>query len=390
MINRDLKIEALQAAKEYPVVTIIGPRQSGKTTLAKSVFKGYEYCSLESPDIRQAAKEDPRGFLNRYNNKVILDEIQRAPELLSYIQTLVDEHNTPGRFVLTGSHQLELRSEVNQSLAGRTALLTLLPLTISELKKAKITLKRDDHLYRGFFPKIHNENINPSRAHANYYKTYVERDVRQLINLKNVTVFENFLKLLAGRAGQLINLSSMSNDVGASSTTLKEWLSILEASFIIFKLPPYFENFGKRTVKASKYYFTDVGLLCYLLGIEKKEQVSRDPLIGNIFENMIVLEFLKHQYNAGRMSNLYFYRDSNGNEVDLIWGKGRDLVPIEIKSSATFNSKFAKAIINFQSLSSKATKGLVVYSGDFYPKNDSYDVMSYSEIHKYYNSSLTP
>jgi predicted AAA+ superfamily ATPase len=236
MIKREIIPELIQSAKEYPIVTIIGPRQSGKTTLAKITFPDYEYCSLEDPDIRQFAANDPRSFLTEYSHHVIFDEIQRVPELLSYLQGMVDEDNTKGRFILTGSYQLKLRAEVTQSLAGRTALLTLLPLSISEVLAYKDIKTRDEFIYQGFFPRVYNDDLNPTRAYSNYYQTYVERDVRQLINLKNVSIFEKFLKLLAGRVGQIVNLNSLSNDVGVSSPTLKEWLSVLEASFIIVKL----------------------------------------------------------------------------------------------------------------------------------------------------------
>lgn len=385
MIEREITTELLESAKEYPVVTIVGPRQSGKTTLAKLTFKDYRYCSLEDPDIRAYAESDPRSFLKEYDGFVILDEIQRVPSLLSYIQTLVDENKTKGRFILTGSHQLRLRADISQSLAGRTAILHLLPLSISELAKAKALPEKEKLLIRGFFPRIYDEDINPTRAYASYYQTYVERDVRQLINLKDVSLFEKFLKLLAGRAGQVVNLNSLSNDVGASSTTLKEWLSILEASFIVFKLPPFFENFGKRVVKSPKYYFTDVGLLCYLLGIENEKQVGRDPLIGNIFENMVVLEFLKQKYNRGKMPNLYFFRDSNGNEIDLIYQEGRELIPVEIKYSATFNQKFTKGILKFQSFTELAGQGVLVYSGDFTPKSKQVITLNYKNIESLFN-----
>lgn len=380
MINREMTAELIISANEYPVVTILGPRQSGKTTLAKTSFSSYRYCSLEDPDLRAYAENDPRSFLKEYDRYVIFDEIQRVPRLLSYIQTLVDEEKTKARFILTGSHQLELRANITQSLAGRTAILHLLPLSISELIQSKHLPERDELLLKGFFPRIYDENLDPTRAYASYYQTYVERDVRQLINLKDVTQFESFIKLLAGRTGQILNLNSLSNDVGVTSTTLKEWLAILEASFIVFKLPPFFENFGKRLIKSPKYYFTDVGLLCYLLGIENEKQVARDPLVGNIFENMVVVEFLKQRYNKGKMANLYFFRDSNGCELDLIFQNGRTLIPIEIKYSSTLNSKFSKGILKFQSLTDLSTQGVVVYSGNFTPKSDQVNVINYRDI----------
>jgi predicted AAA+ superfamily ATPase len=377
MIKREIATELRQLAKSYPIVTIIGPRQSGKTTLAKTEFSSYKYCSLENPDLRQFAQNDPRAFLKEYSAYVIFDEIQRVPELLSYLQEIVDNKNEKGLFILTGSHQLKLRAEITQSLAGRTAILTLLPLTINEvLTTCKIT-DRDELIYRGFFPRIYNDDLNPTKAFANYYQTYIERDVRQLIQLKNISLFEKFLKLLAGRVGQVVNLSSLSNDVGVTSTTLQEWLSVLEASFIIFKLEPYYENFGKRVIKSSKIYFTDTGLLAYLLDLDSSKIVGRDPLIGNIFENLVLLELLKSRLNCGLRPNMYFFRDTNGNEVDIIFKQGAKLVPIEIKSSSTFNKVFTKGIYNFQKISSKATKGIVIYNGDFTPDTERYQVINF-------------
>lgn len=385
MIEREITAELVLAASEYPVVTILGPRQSGKTTLAKLTFPDHQYCSLEEPDIRRYASEDPRAFLKTYSNNVIFDEIQRVPELLSYIQTLVDEDNTKGRFILTGSQQLKLNAEITQSLAGRTAILTLLPLTIAEVLSVKKLRTKDEFIYHGFFPRIYNDNLNPTRAYSNYYKTYIERDIRQLINLKNISIFEKFLKLLAGRVGQILNLNSLANDVGASSTTLREWLSMLEASFIIFKLEPYFENFGKRVIKSPKVYFTDTGLLAYLLDIDSPSVVSRDPLIGNIFENLVILEILKNRLNRGLTPNIYFFRDSNGFEVDLIYKKAALLIPVEIKSSSTFHSSFTKGIKKFLTLTNMKTRGFVVYAGDFKPASDQYEVINYADVSKIFD-----
>ena len=381
MIKREITQELKQLANDYPIVTLIGPRQSGKTTLAKMTFADYSYCSLEDPDIRNFAQNDPRSFLKKYNKNVIFDEIQRIPELLSYLQSMVDENDIKGRFILTGSYQLQLRAEITQSLAGRTAVLSLLPLTISEATTVNKEMSRDELLYRGFFPRIYQDKLNPTKFYANYYRTYIERDVRQLINLKNVSLFEKFLKLLAGRVGQVINYNSLSNDIGVSAVTLKEWLSVLEVSFIIFKLEPYFENFGKRVIKSPKIYFNDTGLLVYLLDIDSGNIIGRDPLIGNIFENLIVLELMKARYNQGLNPNIYFFRDSNGLEVDIIYKKGSQLIPIEIKSAATFNKVFAKSIHKFQKLTAKAQKGFVVYAGDFTAKTETYSIVNYRNCH---------
>ena len=386
MIERDIMPEFLQLLKEYPIVTILGPRQAGKTTLAVKSLKNYEYCNLEIPENRDFATRDPRAFLNQFKKKVILDEIQRTPFLLSYIQGIVDEKQINGQFVLTGSHQLELKQAVTQSLAGRTGILNLLPLSINELNKAKIKFEIfEQYAFHGFLPRIYDQKQRPNQAYSNYYQTYIERDVRQLINLKNASLFEKFLKLLAGRVGQIIDYTSLGNDVGVNSKTIKEWLSILEASFIIYKLEPYFENFGKRVIKSPKYYFTDVGLLCYLLGIENQSQIKRDPLVGNIFENLVVIECLKSRFNQGKMPHLYFFRDSNQKEIDILFQDGRDLVAIEIKSAATFNHALVK---NIQLIKEtiKLKKSYLIYNGSEKKLSDEIDILNFKNINKIFKS----
>lgn len=365
MIKRHIEQEFHLLLGEYPIVTLIGPRQAGKTTLAQQVLPHYAYVNLEQPEIRQFAEEDPKAFLAQYSGKVILDEIQRVPELLSYIQVIVDSKKGNGQFVLTGSHQLALREAINQSLAGRTAILNLLPFSISELNEGGIRFdKAEDYIYQGFLPRIYDQKQRPTPAYSNYYQTYVERDVRQLINLKDLSQFEKFIKLLAGRVGQLMDYTSLAGDVGVSSNTIKHWLSILEASFIVFKLPPYYENFGKRVIKSPKYYFTDTGLLCFLLGIENVQQVSRDPLIGQLFENLVVMDLVKNLYNQGKSAGFYFYRDSNGMEVDVLFQQGRNLIPIEIKSSATYKPELLKSLKRFTELSDVIENGFLIYAGD--------------------------
>ncbi len=371
MIPRIIQSQLLKLWKSYPVVTIIGPRQSGKTTLARATFPDFHYVSLERPDIRQMAEADANAFLRAYPAPVIIDEIQRVPQLLSYIQVLVDESGKNGQYLLTGSHQPQLNAGVSQSLAGRTGLLRLLPFSIRELADAGIAMDRDEYLLKGFMPRSYNNPLEPSTLYSDYFSTYIEKDVRQMINLKNISAFETFIKLLAGRTGQLINLSSLSNDVGVSSTTIGEWISVLEASFIIFRLPCYYENFGKRLIKNQKLYFTEVGLATWLLGIRDPGQVARDPLFGGLFENMVVLEALKARFNAGLDSELYFFRDSAGTEVDLLFRQSHDhLVPIEIKGGMTWNKEFAKNILKLRQLSPKFTGGFVVYAGDLTPEID--------------------
>ena len=381
MIYRTITKELLTQLSEYPVVTVIGPRQAGKTTLVRNVLPDYSYVSLEDPENRQLANDDPKAFLKRFSGKTIFDEVQRTPHLLSYLQGIVDEEGTNGRFVLTGSHQLELRAAITQSLAGRTGILHLLPLSIGELHDAKISFDDfESYIVHGFLPRIYDQHQRPRTAYANYYQTYVEKDVRQLIQLKDVSLFEKFIKLLAGRVGQIINYQSLSNDVGVGAPTIKQWLSILEASFIIFKLPPYYKNFGKRVIKSPKYYFTEIGLLAYLLGIEKNTQVSRDPLVGNIFENLAVIEVLKSRYNQGRNAELYYFRDSNGNEIDLLCKTGDGLVGVEIKSASTWNNSFSKSLTNFSESNEKLAGRIVVYSGSRIDLSSGVQVRSYKDF----------
>ena len=364
MIQRKIQAELAQLAQEYKVVTITGPRQSGKTTLAKMQFPDYDYVNLEDPETRSLAEKDAREFLHRHPAPIIIDEIQRLPMLLSYIQVECDKSNKKGQYIQTGSHQPALKAGISQSLAGRTAVLQLLPLSIDELSGAGIKLDRDEYIFKGFMPQLYEENIDITRFYRNYYMTYVERDARQLVNIRNFTAFETFIKLLAGRVGQLVNMQSLANDVGVSSTTISEWLSILEASYIIFRLPPYFENFGKRLTKSAKIYFTEVGLAAYLLELENPGMVTRDPLMGNLFENMVIVEALKARYNAGKDAGLYFFRDSHGMEIDLLQSSGRKLYPFEIKAARTYSSEFAINIKTFSKLNDKTADGYVIYSGE--------------------------
>lgn len=365
MIKRHIESEFLQLLGEYPVVTLLGPRQAGKTTLARQVLPDYAYVNLEQPEVREFAQDDPKAFLAQFTGKVIFDEIQRVPELLSYLQVAVDSRGENGLYVLTGSHQLALREAIVQSLAGRTAILHLLPFSIAELVENQMGFSRaEDYIYQGFLPRIYDQQQRPTPAYSNYYQTYVERDVRQLINLKDAAQFQKFMKLVAGRVGQLMDYSSLAGDVGVSATTIKYWLSILEASFILYKLAPYFENFGKRAIKSPKYYFVDTGLLCFLLGIENPAQVARDPLIGQLFENLVVIDFVKNRYNNGKLDNLYFFRDSNGLEADLLFQQGRQLVPIEIKSSSTYKPELLKGLKRIIELSPQMVNPHLIYAGE--------------------------
>jgi len=365
MIPRDISAELLECAAEYPVVTILGPRQSGKTTLAQMTFPNRPYFSLEDPDVRAVAEADPRGFLSQTKMGVILDEVQRLPALLSYIQGIVDGTRDPGRFVLTGSHQPRLHEAISQSLAGRTAMLTLWPFSLPELRRYKSTWEPFELIVRGCFPGPHDRNLEPRRFYNGYLQTYVERDVRALVQLRDHSQFQKFLTLLAGRVGQVVNFTSLSNDVGVSSTTIKNWISVLKASFVVFELPSFFENIRKRVVKSPKIFFTDVGLAAFLLGIHTREQASRDPLRGSLYENLVIAEVVKGALNRGIRPEVYFFRDSHGNEVDLLIREKGKITPVEIKSASTFSPHFIKGLERFRALApERVTAGYVLFNGE--------------------------
>ncbi len=365
MILRKITTELAQVAADYPVVTILGPRQAGKTTLARMAFPDKPYLSLEDPDVRMAAEADPRGFLGQVPDGAILDEVQRLPALLSYIQGIVDSSKKRGLYILTGSHQPELHQAVSQSLAGRTAVLTLWPFSVAELRHYRTDWDPFELIVRGGFPRLHEENLDPRRFYNNYLQTYVERDVRSLIQVRDLSQFQKFLVLLAGRIGQVVNYASLSNDVGVSSTVLRNWLSVLKASYLVFELSPYFQNISKRVVKSPKVYFTDPGLAAFLLGIHDATQAARDPLRGGLYENLVIADIIKGAYSRGIRPELYFYRDSNGNEVDLLIREGGVLTPVEIKSSETFSKDFVKGLDRFRALhSDRVADGAVLFGGE--------------------------
>ena len=370
-------------ANAYPIVTVLGPRQSGKTTLVRRLFSHKPYVSLENPDDRQFAEQDPRGFLETYPDGAILDEIQRLPILLSYLQGIVDNQSTKGLFILTGTHQHELHESVSQSLAGRTAILTLLPLCLSELPIELQNQELDYYLYHGMYPRIYRDKLEPTKFYRNYLQTYIERDVRKMVNIKDLSLFQRFIKLCASRVGQLFNASNISNELGVSSNTVQHWLSILEASFVVYRLQPYFENFGKRMIKSPKLYFTDVGLATYCLDIHKQEQLARDPLRGNLVENFVMSEFIKQRTNRGLEFNGYFYRDSNDREVDLLIKSGNQLIPIEIKSSKTFHPDFLKGLHYFKDIAKdRFTKGFLIYAGEREQRIQDFFVTQFRHIKK--------
>lgn len=381
MIKRDIENELINLSAQYPVITITGPRQAGKTTLSKIVFNHYNYCNLELPDLRRMAAEDPRALFAAFPPPLIIDEVQRVPDLLSYVQIMADEIDKPGQFILTGSHHLDLHQAITQSLVGRTALLTLLPLSIKELTQSGHNLNRDQYIFNGFLPRIYKDNLEPHKAYRNYYQTYIERDLRQVSNIRNLSQYEKFIHILAGRVGQLINLNALSGDIGVSSTTLNEWLSILEASFIIFRLKPYHANFGKRIVKSAKLYFTDVGLAAYLLGIKEVDQVTRDPLVGSLFENMVILEAMKTLMNRGAEPDLFFYRDVNQKEIDLIYKEGNRLMPVEIKAAMTYSDTLHKNLKYFHDLSG-SEKGYLIYAGELEYDKNNLAVLNYVNTYK--------
>lgn len=364
MIPRIAAEKVKSLAKSFKAVAIIGARQSGKTTLARSCFPDKTYVSLENPDTRNFALEDPRNFLKKYQNGAILDEVQRTPELLSYLQQILDESEEKGKFILTGSNNFLLQEKIIQSLAGRAVYIDLLPFSISEMESIPHAL--DDLntvMFKGGFPPVQAGSIAPNDWFGAYLRTYVERDVRQIKNVSNLLLFEKMLSLCAGRIGQLLNYSNLANEIGMDVKTIQAWLGILQAGYHVFLLPPYFQNFNKRIVKTPKLYFYDTGLACYLLQISSPEQLFQHPYRGAIFENFIVSELLKNRFNQGKRSNLYFWRDSTGNEMDVVIDEGIDLNPIEIKSTATLSGISFKNIQFWQNLTHQK-KSTLIYGGD--------------------------
>lgn len=384
MIPRNAEATVGALLKGFPVVTITGPRQSGKTTLAKKVFSDKPYYSLEDPDVRKMALDDPRGFLGRLPDGGVLDEVQRAPELSSYLQSTVDADGRMGLFLLTGSQQLGLMSKVTQSLAGRTAFIELLPFSLDELAKTGSPPKSlDEMLFNGGYPALYDRLLTPAQWFPAYVTAYVERDVRQLINVHDLEVFQRFVRLCAGRSGQLLNLSSLASDCGVTHNTIKSWISVLEASYILFQLRPHHKNFNKRLVKSPKLYFYDVGLLCWLLGIREAEQVSTHPLRGHIFETLIVSEYVKAYLNRGVPPPIHFWRDSNGNEVDLIVEAGNSLMPIEIKSGQTVNRDFFNGLKRWAELAGdQAGTPTLVYGGEESYSHAGVEVVSWKNFGK--------
>ena len=379
-IHRSMSAAIEEAARYFPVITISGPRQSGKSTLLRHLYPELPYVSVENPDTRMAVLNDPRGFLSSFTDGVIIDEVQHVPELLSYIQGVVDE-NPDRRFYLTGSSQFSLIKNVTQSLAGRSAVFELLPLSLDEISGIDKTDSDDTILYNGFYPAVWSGKNLPRLLYPHYIKTYLERDVRDLLAIKDLDLFQRFLRLCAARIGSIFNASELSNELGVAVNTINSWLSVLQASYIIYMLPPFYTNTRKRLTKSPKIYFTDNGIAAYLLDIDSPQTLGRDKMRGLLFENMIVTNFLKDRLNNGLEGGMYFYRDSNGNEVDLLIKNGTRYDCYEIKSSATFHVDFTKGLNNFgKNYPDLAGEKSLVYSGAKMPDFDGIHILNYREL----------
>lgn len=367
LIPRKIAPRIKKLSTQFPVIGILGPRQSGKTTLAKTLFSNYQYINLEELDTRRFATEDPRKFLKSFQNEagVILDEIERAPELLSYIQSLVDQNQKPGFFVLTGSENILLNQHINQSLAGRIALVTLLPLSLEELQEAhQLPESLEEVMFRGFYPSLYSKDLESRDWIQNYIQTYIERDVRNLKKITDLSLFQKFLQLCAGRIGQLLDLTSLGNDCGITAHTVRSWLSILEATYIVFLLQPHHTHFSKRLIKAPKLYFYDPAVACRLLSLQSPKDLTTHYLRGSLFESMILSDLFKQRSYTELMPNLYFWRDKSGLEIDVILEFGSQLVPIEIKSAETINSDFFSNLIKWNTLTKHhPSHGYLVYGG---------------------------
>jgi len=379
MIDRQIEKELKLLKNEFPIIAILGPRQSGKTTLSKKVFKEYEYISFEDYDVREFAENDPRGFLDRYKENIIFDEIQRVPKIISYLQTHVDQHNRNGEIIITGSHNFLLMEQISQSLAGRVGITKLLPFSIKEIEQ--LNIEKDELIFKGFYPRIYDQEIRAETFYKNYISTYIEKDIRQIKKITKLDVFIKFMKLLAGRTGQELNLNSLGEECGVSHNTILEWISVLEASFIVYRLKPYYKNYNKRLVKKPKLYFTDTGLVCSLLGIKKKEELDYHFLKGAIFETFIINEVLKANYNIGGRFEIFYWRDNHKKEIDLIIDIGVKQLGIEIKSSGTGNDKYFDGLKYWKEVTKIDTDDLyLIYGGAENMIRNGMNVVSWNNI----------
>jgi predicted AAA+ superfamily ATPase len=379
MIRRLLEKELNQLKREFPVIAVLGPRQSGKTTLSRMVFSDYTYISLEDIDHREFARDDPRGFLDRFSRNVIFDEIQRVPSLMSYLQSHVDSIKLNGSIVITGSHNFFLMEQISQSLAGRVGITKLLPFTYSELSEMEISL--EEIMFKGGYPRIYDQGIRPEVFYKNYISTYIEKDILQIAQITKLDVFQKFIKILAGRTGQELNTNTLGDECGVSHNTVKSWLSILETSFLIYRLKPFHKNYNKRIVKNPKIYFTDTGLVCSLLSIRKKEELNYHFLKGHIFETFIVNEFVKYNFHLGERFELYFWRDNHKKEIDLILDTGIEQFAAEIKSGKTVQGKFLDTLKYWKNLSGNDTKdSFLIYGGKDSYKRDGFNVTGWQDI----------
>ena len=366
-IKRKISDSVLEAAKYYRVIVVTGPRQTGKTTLCRHLFSDYKYYNLEDVALRNAIADDPKGFLSGCGDRVIIDEVQNIPDLFSYIQVVVDADENR-RFALTGSNNFSLMESITQSLAGRAALFTLLPFALNELSGEYQSAQTDEILFRGLYPGTTIRRMPPEMFFRNYYSTYVERDVRQIKQITDLPKFQHLMRLVAGRVGSECNASALANETGISSPTVKSWLGVMQTSYLLTVLPPYYQNISKRLIKTPKVYFIDTGLLCYLLGITSAEQLKTHPLRGAVFENLIVVEMLKDRFNRGKDSNLFFYRESSGREVDVVQTEADKFRIWEVKSAKTFNTDFRKNLDYFKSIfGEKVISAKVIYDGDNIP-----------------------
>ncbi|OQY37546.1 MAG: AAA family ATPase [Spirochaetaceae bacterium 4572_7] len=379
MLNRQLEDEIKILVNEFPIIAILGPRQSGKTTISKKLFPNYTYVTLEDLDHREFAQNDPRGFMEKYSRNVIFDEIQRVPLLMSYLQSHVDSMNENGKIIITGSHNFLLMEQISQSLAGRVGITKLLPFSYSELSILKPNL--DELIFKGCYPRIYDQNIRPEVFYKNYISTYIEKDIRQIKQITKIDDFLKFIRILAGRTGQELNTNSLGDECGVSHSTIKEWISVLEASFLIYKLKPFHKNYNKRIVKNPKIYFTDTGLVCSLLGIRKKEDIDYHFLKGSLFETFVVNEFIKYNFNYGERYDIYFWRDNHKKEIDLILDLGLKQYAFEVKSSKTVQEKFFDTLKYWESLTKNDRDNIfLIYGGNENYKRNNFNVLSWNNI----------